>query len=251
MMAEFERDKQSFSDDDNQNLFSITALGLPRKYKGATGVDGDGFLNLTRDDMRNIFDPTIDLIITLISNQVKAAAAASHKVKMILLVGGFGGSPYLLRRVQEWVATEGYNIEIAQPPDAWTSIARGAVMHGIENEIVKDKIARRCYGVCVDVRYEEGFHPSQVKYFDDYDDIWRVKDQMEWFIKKGVRINGSKSAFRVTYCQHLSIAEFADPSSLKIKDTLYVYTDDDTPATPTDPGKGGIIITILSYLDAN
>ncbi|KAF3288285.1 hypothetical protein TWF970_005366 [Orbilia oligospora] len=115
MMGDFELAKQSFSDDEHEEKFYVTAIGLPRKYKGAIGVDGDGYLTLTRDDMRNIFDPTIDSIVALISAQIKSAAVASQRVK-----SGFGGSPYLRRRVQEWVDKEKYTIEVAQPPDAVT-----------------------------------------------------------------------------------------------------------------------------------
>ncbi|EGX46672.1 hypothetical protein AOL_s00097g576 [Orbilia oligospora ATCC 24927] len=236
MMGDFELAKQSFSDDEHEEKFYVTAIGLPRKYKGAIGVDGDGYLTLTRDDMRNIFDPTIDSIVALISAQIKSATVASQRVK-----SGFGGSPYLRRRVQEWVDKEKYTIEVAQPPDAWTSIARGAVMHGIESHTIKDRIARTSYGVCVDVRFNEGIHPKYhvdlSNYHDEYDGILRVRDQMEWFIKKGVRINGIKSVFRVTYCQHLETEEFVDPGDLKITDTLYAYNGDDTPAKPSDYGE--------------
>ncbi|KAF3223573.1 hypothetical protein TWF679_000019 [Orbilia oligospora] len=234
MMGDFELAKQLFSDDDHEEKFYVTAIGLPRIYKGAIGVDQDGYLTLTRDDMRNIFDPTIDSIVALISAQIKSAAVASQRVK-----SGFGGSPYLRRRVQEWVDKEKYTIEVAQPLDAWTSIARGAAMHGIESHTIKDRIARTSYGVCVDVRLNEGIHPKHHvdNYHDEYDKILRVRDQMEWFIKKGVQINGIKSVFRVTYCQHLETEEFADPGDLKITDTLYAYNGDDTPAKPSDYGE--------------
>ncbi|KAF3185167.1 hypothetical protein TWF225_005652 [Orbilia oligospora] len=206
------------------------------RYDCFTVVDCGG--GTVRDDMRNIFDPTIDSIVALISAQIKSAAVAAQRVKMILLVGGFGGSPYLRRRVQEWVDKEKYTIEVAQPPDAWTSIARGAVMHGIESHTIKDRIARTSYGVYVDVRFNEGIHPKYHvdNYHEEYDGILRVRDQMEWFIKKGVRINGIKSVFRVTYCQHLETEEFADPGDLKITDALYAYNGDDTPAKPSDYG---------------
>ncbi|KAF3205995.1 hypothetical protein TWF106_000981 [Orbilia oligospora] len=135
----------------------------------------------------------LSAFVALISAQIKSAAVASQRVKMILPVGGFGGSPYLRRRVQEWVDKEKYTIEVAQPLDA--------------------------------------------NYHDEYDKILRVRDQMEWFIKKGVQINGIKSVFRVTYCQHLETEEFADPGDLKITDTLYAYNGDDTPAKPSDYGE--------------
>ncbi|KAF3104676.1 hypothetical protein TWF706_004461 [Orbilia oligospora] len=158
MMGDFELAKQSFSDDEHEEKFYVTAIGLPRKYKGAIGVDEDGYLTLTRY-VKSGYSP-IDSIVALISTQIKSAAVAAQRVKMILLVGGFGGSPYLRRRVQEWVDKEKYTIEVAQPPDAWTSIARGAVMHGIESHTIKDRIARISYGVYVDVRFNEGIHPK-------------------------------------------------------------------------------------------
>ncbi|KAK6353146.1 hypothetical protein TWF696_005136 [Orbilia brochopaga] len=234
MMTDFEDIKYAFSDEDDQEIFTVTAIGLSEIAQKRAGVDEEGFLTLTRDVVRQMFDPTITSILTHISNQIRDAKARDQRVKMILLVGGFGRSPYLLRRVREWVVTEGHHIEVLQPPEAWTAIARGAVMHGLENQIVKHRIARRSYGVCIDAVYERGVHSADAKYWDDCDNIFRARDQMEWFIRKGIQISdGKKKVFRLPYTQHLTPDEFANPKYLNAKDTLYACDSDDAPNEPT------------------
>ena len=58
-------------------------------------------LELTLTEMQNIFEPVISEILTLIQRQIQETENNGKKVKLILLVGGFGNSPYLQRRIQD------------------------------------------------------------------------------------------------------------------------------------------------------
>ena len=68
----------------------------------------------------------------------------------ILLVGGFGDSEYLYKRVVAWASP--YNIQVIQPSDASTAVVRGAVLKGLEPKVGPERTnivrrARRAYGV--------------------------------------------------------------------------------------------------------
>ncbi len=68
-------------------------------------------LELKSDEIKKIFKPVISEILTLIQDQIQQTA---KKVKLILLVGGFGSSIYLQSRIQEMF---GSNIEVKVSPD--------------------------------------------------------------------------------------------------------------------------------------
>lgn len=68
-------------------------------------------LELSRSEMKKIFEPVISEVLTLIQEQIQQTA---KKVKLILLVGGFGNSFYLRSRIQEMV---GADIEVKVSPD--------------------------------------------------------------------------------------------------------------------------------------
>ena len=55
-------------------------------------------LELSSIDIKNIFEPVISEILSLIEDQIQQTA---KKVKLILLVGGFGESRYLQTRIEE------------------------------------------------------------------------------------------------------------------------------------------------------
>ena len=68
-------------------------------------------LELSRTEMKKIFEPVISEILTLIQEQIQQTAKA---IKLILLVGGFGNSFYLRSRIQEMF---GPDIEVKVSPD--------------------------------------------------------------------------------------------------------------------------------------
>ena len=53
-------------------------------------------------------------VIRLVNGQIKSVQACGLSVKAILLVGGFGGSEYLYRRL----AQANPSIHVMQPPNA-------------------------------------------------------------------------------------------------------------------------------------
>lgn len=68
---------------------------------------------LSHEDWKSIFDPVVNKVVELVRAQVDAAAKVC-RIKTIVLVGGFGHSPYLRERLEElydskdvWLTTPG------------------------------------------------------------------------------------------------------------------------------------------------
>jgi hypothetical protein len=60
---------------------------------------------------------------------------------------------------------------------------RGAVLHGLGLNLVKERLMRRSYGVTSRPVFVPGRHPENLKY-EDVDGTVRCKDVMEWYAIK-------------------------------------------------------------------
>ncbi|KAL6811160.1 actin-like ATPase domain-containing protein [Trichoderma sp. SZMC 28013] len=101
---------------------------------------------LTQEDYKMLFDPVINMIIRLVEEQVNQIKLKKERpVETIVLVGGFGSSPYLKEQLTEWSQKRG--IRVTTPiTGAWSAVVCGAVLRGLEGSIVRQKKCRRHYG---------------------------------------------------------------------------------------------------------
>jgi len=88
--------KRNFSDQDAQEV-NVPFPGLPDDEEA--GLDS-GFLIMSAEQVKEIFDPVINQVIELIQGQVDTIKQQSGVVSGIILVGGFGQSIYLYNRVK-------------------------------------------------------------------------------------------------------------------------------------------------------
>jgi len=79
----------------------------------------DGCLVIRQKDLEEVFDPVIDRIVMLIAEQIEAVSElpGKNKVSAILLVGGFGSSEYLRRKIEGNPIWEG--TDVIQPVNAY------------------------------------------------------------------------------------------------------------------------------------
>lgn len=167
-----------------------------------------GKLTIKKNDMHDIFEPIIYKIIRFVQEQTRLSGG---KAKSVLLVGGFGQNTYLKERLREALP----NIEVLQPPNAWTAIVRGAVMMGLSNANtllstvqVVSRRARKHYGMKLNGDYDEDKHDKNerqdilfseianlliinIRYWCPYHGCYRVA-AMEWFIRKGDVVEENK-----------------------------------------------------------
>lgn len=72
-----------------------------------------GFLDMTYGEMKEVFRPVIAEVLQLVKKQI-SEASKNGPISAVILVGGFGESVYLHRRIKEAVKP----IPVLQPPNA-------------------------------------------------------------------------------------------------------------------------------------
>ncbi|KOS38019.1 hypothetical protein ACN38_g11178 [Penicillium nordicum] len=149
---------------------------------GISNVDlSEGHLYLDRDQVKGIFDPIVEQIEDLVTEQRMSVKEAGFSTKAIILVGGLGASEYLFKRLQ----ADSDGIQVMQPPNAWSAVARGAVIRGQEGNQVESRIARCSYGVRMRVRYGSTKHRADENLaWCPYEEEWKKDNRMRWYIRK-------------------------------------------------------------------
>ncbi|CAG8780488.1 15451_t:CDS:2, partial [Cetraspora pellucida] len=92
------------------------------------------------EDVKEMFDPVIAKIITLIYGQLNACRNCSA----MFLVGGFSESEYLQMRIKEEFKQKVNTISV--PTQPITAILKGAVKFGLKEDIILDRVLKWTYG---------------------------------------------------------------------------------------------------------
>ncbi|PWW76338.1 actin-like ATPase domain-containing protein [Tuber magnatum] len=209
MMKEFNDSlKRNFADSEDEDIFTCSVPGI--NNDSAAGIE-DGMFVIEREEMRKIFNPVVQKVVQLVQQQVKEVEklkanlssedrewlllglpSPSHvsrqrrQIKALILVGGFGESEYLRSRLQAEIRTsDGREISILQPPNAWTAVVRGAVMRGLEGEMVRTRKVTKSYGNSCSVPFIMGLHSPVDAYIDPHDGGYMCRRRMRWYITKG------------------------------------------------------------------
>lgn len=154
--------KRTFDNSDKSWLISVPGL-LDNHEAGIRR----GKLHMGSSEIRALFDPVIAIITSLVQMQIKISEKKGN-VKIVYLVGGFGGSPYL-RNSLKTVVPE--SIQVISPANAWTAVVRGALIKGLAETSplaaavkVGSRAARRAYGVRIRTPFRAGVHQHDRKY---------------------------------------------------------------------------------------
>ncbi|KAF8470614.1 hypothetical protein BDZ91DRAFT_718518 [Kalaharituber pfeilii] len=194
MMKDFdERLKRIFQDSNDQDGMDCEVPGVPDDYRRKVQ---DGFLDISRADMQSIFEPVIEEILRLIQEQLDTIIKGKHKpASTIVLIGGFGSSSYLYKRVKKHLETHSQdagNIEVVLPTNAWSAVARGAVICGLENIRINSRRARRNYGVAADPIYDAEIHPYESRFWCPLEGKYKASCIVTWYVKQGDEIGATK-----------------------------------------------------------
>jgi len=215
---------------------SYSFPGLPDDEDA--GLDS-GFLIMTAEQIKDIFEPVVKEVCDLVEGQVEGLRAKGGIVSGIVLVGGFGQSDYLYRRLKAHFTTSAApppyserpthdnnaSIEVMQPVYAWTAVVRGAVLRGLEGNVVVSRKSRMHYGTSYATVYDEAKHSVGERYWSPLWERWMVSDRMQWHIAKGDSLSPSSPvAFHYT-------RNFRQRQSLIVTDDLFACEADDPPAS--------------------
>ncbi|KAG8163922.1 hypothetical protein KVR01_005840 [Diaporthe batatas] len=235
--------KRNFNEDEHQEI-NIPFPGLADDEE--VGLDS-GFLVMTAAQAKEIFEPVVKEVCDLVQGQVDGLRAKGGIVSGIILVGGFGQSDYLYRRVKSHFtsaapppyserpthanalsnAGDNTSIEVMQPVYAWTAVVRGAVLRGLEGNMVISRKARMHYGTSYATVFDEDKHSVSERYWSPLWERWMVSDRMQWHIAKGDAISPlTPIAFHYT-------RNFRPGQSLVVTDDLIACEADEPPAAYT------------------
>ncbi|GIQ81679.1 heat shock protein 70 family protein [Kipferlia bialata] len=114
-------------------------------------ADNHEDLFLSPEEQRSLFDPSLDGVLRLIEEQLDRVEGA--QVDLMLLVGGFSGSPYLCSRVRE--AFGNRVSRIVSPPNPGSAVVHGATLYGLNPLVVAARRARYSYGIRQTVAYDD------------------------------------------------------------------------------------------------
>ncbi|XP_015717072.1 heat shock 70 kDa protein 12B-like [Coturnix japonica] len=139
--------------------YKLTTLAEKKKeisqfFKKVKGVKWcDGMIMITFEKMKSFFEYSIKNIIVALKEILDKPEMA--KVQYILLVGGFASSVILRDEVRKAFSKK-YNILC--PLEAQLAIAKGAVLFGINPEVVTSRISARTYGLRVSREFDPAIH---------------------------------------------------------------------------------------------
>lgn len=79
-----------------------------------------------------------------------------------------------------------------QPANAWSAVARGAVLRGLEGEIVHSRMARRNYGISHSSEYDPKRHLKSERVYSQFHGRPEVLNRASWYIRKGDVVSGNQ-----------------------------------------------------------
>ncbi|KAF2131051.1 hsp70-like protein [Dothidotthia symphoricarpi CBS 119687] len=185
-MKEFECHKRDFGYSDNllDQLYELN-LVIPQA-EDSEFYDGDeSVVKLNGRTMLSFFEPVVKKIIALLNQQIDAANRISKQciINRVVLVGGFGDSPYLNTQVRKWCQTK--DIRLTCPEDPQAAIARGAALRGLDSIAPIRRRCRRHYGIGVWMLFREGIDPESSAMSWEWTGEKMCRSRIDWTIEKG------------------------------------------------------------------
>jgi hypothetical protein len=92
--------------------------------------------------------------------------------------------PYTERPTHAVALNASQAVEIYHPIHAWTAVVRGAVLRGLEGNMVISRRSRWHYGTSYATVFDEAKHPISDRYWSPLWERWMVSDRMQWHIAK-------------------------------------------------------------------
>ncbi|KAI0972386.1 hypothetical protein F4678DRAFT_430149 [Xylaria arbuscula] len=168
----------------------------------------------TRNHIEEIFAGVFKDIDQLVDDQIQSAKAKGDSVTGIILVGGFGSSPYLYEHLRDRYQTSGIDVLQSGGMRPRTAICRGAVIKGFLDVVsqgqskklkpdmlpikVTSTVSRASYGAKYRCPFVAGTHDEIDKAWDEDEAVWMAANQMEWYLKRGEEVS-TKTAVRHSF----------------------------------------------------
>jgi hypothetical protein len=177
-------------------MFQFTCFNVEDQDDPSVGlINGELAIpgNLLRQE---VFDPVIDQVLQLIEDQERRV---NQRIDALLMVGGFSGSEYMLKRVEQRF---GSRMRVVRPADADTATVRGAAQYGLARRpLVQSVIAPKAYLMKVKLPAEQedwNKRPAYIKKNDAGVDI--CENRLQYLVQKGaILLKGQR--IRTRFCK--------------------------------------------------
>ncbi len=186
-------------------------------------------IELSHSEMKAIFDPVVNENLDLIAAQL----SQTHDIKLVLVVGGFAGSPYLMTRIKNSFAAEVQRI--ISPPNPGSAVCQGAVALVMNPGAIICRIARKTYGLRAQSPFEEG---DPTEYCDQVGNTKMCMNRFFIYVQKGSQV-------AVDHCVTKTLVA---PYPKQKEMSLVLYSSDDVSPRYTKGGsaekEGELVIDI-------
>ncbi|KAL4734478.1 actin-like ATPase domain-containing protein [Aspergillus similis] len=185
-MRKFEVIKRDFGHSDEETTFELPLNMTLSEPNSDHFDDEERLVILSSDDLRAIFAPVVDQILSLVRQQITDARDDAERdvINRIILVGGFGDSEYLRKSFRSQFGSDG-QITVTVPDSPQAAIVQGAALRGLEGLQSTTKRCRRHYGFPWSIPFRPGIDDEVNSYIDQFEGRKYVSGIMEWMIAKG------------------------------------------------------------------
>ena len=152
-------------------------------------------MQVRADLIKALYRPSVDAICKCLNEDL--AKRSLSKVSALYMVGSFSKSNYLLESVRQRTHSSVPPDHIINPPDSSVAIVKGAVMYGINPNIVQERVAARSYGFRIAVPFDSAKHPKSKAVF--HNRVKMCEDVYDEFLICGHRVLNSGEPFTKRY----------------------------------------------------
>ncbi|TFK47219.1 actin-like ATPase domain-containing protein [Heliocybe sulcata] len=226
MHAFSETDKLAYMGEiDDDKLFYFTCFNVEDTDDPSVGLV-NGELAIPGVLLRSeVFDPVVNQVLDLIEEQVRKT---DQHIDALLLVGGFSGSEYLFKRVEEKFSSRIKTI--ARPADADTATCRGSAQYGLARRpLVSSTIVPRSYIMKVKLPAEPEDWMKRPAYIRENDSgVSICENRMQYLVvkgailRKGQRVKTKFCKFSQSAQDHVFVATLYTSDT----DKVMRYTDE-------------------------
>ncbi|XP_049771131.1 heat shock 70 kDa protein 12A-like [Schistocerca cancellata] len=185
------------------NIFPpFSFIDYYRKYKGKEidhavkkcgrkdiSWSSQGMLRINASLMRELFQPTVSNILKYIQDVFDKSTVS--EIKYLFLVGGFAESPILQNEVQQ---SFGSKVHIIIPQEMGLSILKGAVLFGMNPEVITVRYSKQTYAIGVLKPFIPGIHRKEK--LIEKDGVRWCADVLDKFVEAEQPLNVGEAVVR-------------------------------------------------------
>ncbi|XP_059473303.1 heat shock 70 kDa protein 12A-like [Neocloeon triangulifer] len=141
----------------------------------------DGVLRFQSSVMLQLFKTTVQKIVEYIKDVLEDPILSDAPAQFLFLVGGFSDSEVLQKAIKDEFGSQ---IQVISPQPSSLATLRGAVLYGLDTNVISARRAKHSYGVGVLKKFMPGLHPASKLVISKDGQRW-CADVLDCFVTAG------------------------------------------------------------------